>query len=82
MTIEQLDTLFPNRRDECVKAGLNPDLPIIPNACVFAMNAIQVNAVFPNARTALPRLLKRALEVAEANEAQQDPESISRTPAN
>lgn len=68
MTTEQLDALFPNRRDECLKAGLNPDLPVIPNACVFAMSAAQVNAVFPNARTALPRLVKRALEHANESE--------------
>ena len=35
MTPEQMDALFPNRREECLKVGLNPDLPIIPRACKF-----------------------------------------------
>jgi len=68
MTIEQLDALFPNRRDECQRIGVDPARHFIPAACLFSMTDAQKDGLFPNRKPAMTSMFQRAVAVVTAKE--------------
>jgi hypothetical protein len=68
MTIDQLDAMFPERRAECERLGLNPAEGFIPNACLFSMTEAQKDILFPARHAALKHLHRRIGEVLAESE--------------